>query len=255
MHRRRFLAGAAAAGAAGLAGCGTASGAPRPPDLPDDHLDEGGWERTRATEQELLSRSVAGVEVSATAVTRVYDDAALRAAVRERTLGAVDAPLANFFASRVAFRPNIAEVPVASARKELAARAAEAARGEFEAQLRAAGLSDVTASDGGTTTVAAGVEADRTDYEATFGFDDLSFPVGDSDLTVEGGEVAVEGFLAAWVHDGGLLLGGGAHPAENFARTVERDLSESISVTVDVDLGLTPDAYAAELESLVARVE
>ncbi|ESP87270.1 DUF6517 family protein [Candidatus Halobonum tyrrellensis] len=254
MHRRRFLAGAAVAGAAGLAGCGTASGAPRPPSLPDERLDDGGWERTTETEQALFSETVAGAEVSATAVTRVYDDAALRATVSERTLGAVDAPLATFFASRVTFRPNIAEVPLESAREQLAARAAEAARAEFEAQLRAAGLSDVTPADGGTTTVATGESADRTDYTAAFAFDDLSFPVGERDLTVEGGEVAVAGFLAAWVHDGGLLIAGGAHPAENFARTVERDLSDSIAVTVDVDLGLTPEAYAADLNALVTNV-
>ena len=254
MNRRRFLAGAAVAGAAGLAGCGTVSGAPRPPELPESRLEDGGWARTEAASETLFSESVAGVDVSATAVTRVYDDAALRTAVRERTLDAVDAPLATFFASRVAFRPNIAEVPLESAREQLAARAAEAARAEFEAQLRSAGLSDVAASEGGTTTVATGERANRTDYAAAFAFDDLSFPVGDRDLTVEGGEVAVEGFLAAWVHDGGLLIAGGAHPAENFARTVERDLSEAVSVTVDVDLGLTPDGYAADLDALVTRV-
>lgn len=255
MDRRRFIAGAVAAGVAGLAGCGTAAGTVRPPRLPERRLDEGGWERTRAEERVLLSRTVGGVDVSATAVTRVFDDAELRAEMRERTLGGLDAPLANFFASRVAFAPNLAELPVESAREELAARAGEVARTQFEAELENAGLTDVSASEAGTLAVATGEDAALTAYDAAFAFDGISFPVRDDEITIDGGRVAVEGLLATWVHDGGLLVAGGAYPAENVARTVERELSSAITVSVDVDLGLTPDAYAEEVRGLVTRVE
>lgn len=255
MDRRRFLAGAAAAGVAGLAGCGTASGTVRPPRVPENRLDEGGWERTRADTEEVLSRTVGGVDVTATAVTRVYDDAALRAAVSERTLGAIDAPLSNVFASRIAFSPNLADIPLESAREELADRAGEVARGQFESQLSSAGLTDVSGSDAGTLTVETGEEASLTEYGAAFEFDALSFDVRGEPVTIEEGSVAVEGLLASWIHDGGLLIAGGAYPAENFDRTVDRDLSEAISVTVDVDLGLTPDAYREEVRGIVRRVE
>ena len=255
MERRRFLAGAVAAGVAGLAGCGTAAGTVRPPRLPEDRLDDGGWERTNAETAEVFSRTVAGTEVSATAVTRVFDDAALRAAVREKTLGALDAPLSNFFASRIAFSPNLADVPVESAREELAARASEVAATQFESRLESAGLSEISATDAGTLAVATGEDADRTEYEAVFAFDSLSFDVRGETVSIEGGRVAVEGLLATWVHDGGLLVAGGAYPAENFARTVDTDLSTAITVSVDVDLGLTPEAYAEEVRGLVTRVE
>ncbi|SHG67653.1 twin-arginine translocation signal domain-containing protein [Halobaculum gomorrense] len=255
MDRRRFLAGAAAAGVAGLAGCGTASGTVRPPSLPEDRLDEGGWERTRTDTREVLSRTVAGVDVTATAVTRVYDDAALRAAVSEKTLGALDAPLSNVFASRIAFSPNLAEIPLESAREELAARAGAVARDQFESQLSSAGLTDISASDAGTLTVETGEDASLTEYSAAFSFDALSFDVRGETVTVEGGSAAVEGLLASWIHDGGLLIAGGAYPAESFARTVEQDLSGAITVTVDVDLGLTPDAYRDEVRGIVTHVE
>ncbi|UIO99694.1 DUF6517 family protein [Halobaculum sp. CBA1158] len=255
MDRRQFLAGAVAAGVAGLAGCGAASGTVRPPSLPEDRLDEGGWERTRADTEEVLSRSVAGTDVTATAVTRVYDDAALRADVREKTLGALDAPLSNVFASRVAFSPNLADVPLESAREELAARAGEVAREQFESQLSSAGLTDVSASDGGTLTVETGEDATLTEYSAAFEFDAFSAEVRDETVTVEGGSVAVDGLLASWVHDGGLLIAGGAYPAENVARTAEEELSEAITVSIDVDLGLTPDAYREEVRGIVTRVE
>jgi len=255
MERRRFLAGAAAAGVAGLAGCGTASGTVRPPRVPENRLDEGGWERTRAETEEVLSRTVGGVEVTATAVTRVYDDAALRAAVSERTLGAIDAPLSNVFASRIAFSPNLADIPLESAREELADRAGEVARDQFESQLSSAGLTEVSGSDAGTLTVETGEEASLTEYSAAFEFDALSFDVRGETVTIEGGSVAVEGLLASWIHDGGLLIAGGAYPAENFARTVDQDLSKAITVTVDVDLGLTPDAYREEVRGIVRRVQ
>lgn len=255
MNRRRFVAGAAAVGAAGLAGCSTASGTVRPPDLPDERLDEGGWERVIAESEEVLSRTVAGTDVSATAVTRVFDDAALREAVSERTLGAVDAPLSNFFASRIAFSPNLADVPLESAREEIADRASEAARAQFESRLEAAGLTEVSATDAGTITVETGEEASLTAYDAVFEFDSLSFDVRGEPVSVDGGSVAVEGLLAAWIHGDGLLIAGGAYPAENFARTVERELSGAITVTVDVDLGLDPEAYAEEVSGLVTRVE
>ncbi|MFC7135673.1 hypothetical protein ACFQRB_01795 [Halobaculum litoreum] len=185
----------------------------------------------------------------------MFDDVALREAVRERTLGALDAPLANFFAARIAFSPNLADVPVASVREELAARAGEAARGQFEAQLEAAGLTDVSASDAGTLTVATGEEAALTEYTAAFEFDAISFEVRGEPISLEGGRVDVEGVLASWIHDGGLLLSGGAYPAQNVARTVERELSEAITVSVDADLGLEPERYADEVASLVERVE
>lgn len=255
MDRRRFLAGAAAAGVAGLAGCGTASGTVRPPELPQERLEEGGWERTTANTEEVFSRTVAGTDVSATAVSRVFDDAALRADVSDKTLGAVDGALSNFFAARIAFSPNLADIPVESAREELAARAATLASDQFTAQLESAGLTDVSAREAGTITVETGEAASLTEYSAAFEFESFSFDVRGDTLQIEGGSIDVAGKLATWIHDGGLFLSGGAYPAENFARTVDRDLSEAITVSVDIDLGLEPAAYEEEVTGLLKRVE
>jgi len=52
-----------------------------------------------------------------------------------------------------------------------------------------------------------------------------------------------------------VVVAGGAYPGENFATTTEKDLSEAITVTVDVDLGLAPSEYEQEVRGLMAATE
>lgn len=255
MKRRTFIGAAAGAGLAGLAGCG-ASASPTPPQVPEERLEEGGWKRTDAFTEEVFEREFAGVTVTATAVTRIYDDAALAAEIEEKTLGAVQAQQASFFATRVTFDPNLADLPGGVGREELIDRTEEEARASFRARLEDAGLTNIEQSGTGTFEPAtADVEGRRTDYTADFAFDAMEFPVSeDRTVTVEGGAIGVSGTLAVWVTEEGVLVTGGAHPAENFERTVEEELSEAITVTVDMDLGLTPEEYRTELQGLMTNV-
>lgn len=254
MYRRAYL-GAAAAGLTAFAGCSAASASNGPPEVPKRALADD-WTQVVADAQDpAFEQSVGPVTLTASIVTRLYENETLRAAVRERTLGQVDTQLATFFASRISFDPDLTDVPGGVGQAQLLDTVESQARAAFESRLRSSGLADLERTGGGSMTVDSGAEARRTDYSAAVGFDDFSFSLTDGeDLTVNGGEVTVAGHLATWVAEDSVLLAGGAYPGENFARTIETSPSEAIDVTVDVDLGFDPAAYREELFSLVRSV-
>ena len=258
MDRRTFVGAIGAAALAGFAGCSSgARAASGPPTVPADALESGGWEQVGAdTQDPAFERSVGPVTVTATTVTRVYEDAALRATVRDRTLGQVDARLASFFASRVSFDPDLASLPAGVGRAELLDRIETQASNAFEGRLRSAGLTEIERAGSGSLDVESGAEARRLDYEAAYAFDGFSFPLSaEKKLTVGGGSLSVAGHLATWYANGSVLVAGGAYPAENFAQTVEKSPTEAIDVAVDIDLGLEPERYRTELMDLVRQVE
>lgn len=253
MQRRTFLAGAAAGVAGGLAGC-SARGQPPAPSIPQSMLDDGGWEQYDERVETVFERTFVGVTVTAEAHTLQFEDVALRTDVREKTLGTIDARLAVLFASRIAISPNLSSLP--GARGQVLDQVESSARQQFEAQLSAAGLQDVNQSSTGSLSVDTGESARLTEYAAGFPFDGASFPVtGDASVSLPGGSIGVAGLLAVWQHGDYVLLAGGAYPAENYADSVSESLSEAITVSVDVDLGLTPDAYRSEVRDLVTVVE
>ncbi|MFC6823994.1 hypothetical protein [Halopelagius fulvigenes] len=257
--RRAYLGVAAAAGASALAGCSgqgaTVSAARRPPKVPERRLDEGGWERTDdATEDPAFEQSVGPVTLTAATRTLLYEDAALRTKIADKTLGRADAQLATFFATRATFDPDITSLPAGAGRQRLLDRVEAQSRRTFRSRLKQAGLADVTQTGEETMQVASGAEARLTNFEAAYAFDGFSVGLGDEEITIEGGEITVAGHLAAWIGNDSVLVTGGAYPDENFAREVTKTPSEAISLTVDVDLGLKPKTYRDELFDLMKRV-
>lgn len=253
MRRRTFLAAGAAATAAGLAGC-SARGSPPAPTIPQSLLDDGGWEQYNQRVETVFEQTYFGVTVTAEAHTLEFEDVALRAEVREKTLGAIDARLAVLFASKLAISPDLSSLPVA--RGTVLDEVETAARDQFRTQLSSAGLADVSRTSTGSLTVDTGESARLTEFSANYPFEGVSFPVtGEQSVSLPGGDIAVEGLLAVWTHGGYVLLTGGAYPAENYADSVTRSLSDAITVGVDVDLGLSPDAYRSEARALVKAVE
>lgn len=255
MNRRRFVTGVAAGGIAGLAGCGAGSATKRPPRVPDDRLEEGGWVQTDQLSRRLFERDIGGRTVTADAVTRLFEDRRLSQRIAEKSLEQVQATLAQFFATRVVTDPNIANLPGGIGRDELVSQTRSRAESQFKGRLASAGLEDVRKVGEESMTVETGETAERTDYEAAFAIDSIRFPVTEEEtLTVEGGALTVRGHLAVWIHDDGIFVSGGAYPGENFRREVDKQLSSAINVSVEVDMGLEPDAYRSELLGLVRRV-
>jgi hypothetical protein len=258
--RRAFLGLTAAAGVSALAGCSTTSGtvsaARRPPSVPEDRLTEGGWKlRDDVTRDPAFEESFGPVTVTAATRTLLYEDAALRAAIAEKTLGQAATQFSTFFASRVTFDPDLTSLPAGAGRQQLLDQVESQSRTQFRNRLQEAGLAPVERVNTGTFDVASGAAARLTEYEATFAFEGFSVDVGEEEITIEGGEIAVSGHLAAWIASDSVLVAGGAFPAENFARSVTKSPSEAIELSVDIDLGLTPAAYREELFGLMRRVE
>ncbi len=254
MKRRRFLVAAGAGGIASLAGCQTAVGAVAPPQVPTDALQSGGWtKQSETTDETVFEEAFGPVTVKAKASSVAYEDTELAARVREDTLGAIDATLALFTATRIDLAPSVDELgPVQG---EVRSRIETTAREQLRTELRTAGLENIERRTTGTLEVAGGAEADLTEYTATYPVGDIEFPVTTGKtLTIEGGALSIAALLAVWAADGNYLVSGGAYPAENFATAESTALSDAISVDVEVDLGMTPEAYRDELLELLTGV-
>lgn len=257
MNRRAYLATAAGLATVTLAGCSTASGSVPAPVVAESELADGGWEQTDDVTETVFEREFGGeVSVSATAHTLTYEHAELRADLKEKTLGNVDFAPASFFATRVNFAPNIDNLPAGVGLDPLLAETTTNAKQTFRDRLADMGLTKVTEESETTLDIDTGETADVIRFGAVYPFEDISFQLTDEkSLTLEGGELPVDGWLAVWHHGEYVLLAGGGYPAENFARTFEQELSSGIDVTVDIDLELEPETYRAALLSLVAAVE
>lgn len=255
MNRRHFVGSTVGIGALGLAGC-LASASASPPDVPDDQIEAGGWELVREESEEAFSQTVGGREVTATATTEVYENAALREDLAEKTLGEVASAPITFFASRVTFDPDLTSLPGGVGSEQIIAEVESNALATLEDQMTASGVEDVETVDEGTLTVDTGEEARRTDLAGALAFDPISVPVTDDEtIELEEDAIPVAGRLGVWLAEQSVIVGGGAFPAENFAASVEEELSSAISVSVDIDLGLEPERYESELLDLVRGVE
>ncbi len=255
--RRRFLTAAAGVGSASIATAGClAAATPAPPSLPEDRLDADGWELVEEERGEAFSETYLGRELTATATTEVYENVPLREELAGKTLGEVtDAPV-SFFASRVTFDPNLADLPADVGSGLILDEVEANAREMLETRMAENGVEDVEETGSGTLTVDSGEEARRTDLRGTLPFEPISLPVaGDEPVTLAEDVVPIAGRLAVWEFGETVLVGGGAFPAENVATSLNEDLSSAISVAIEVDLGLEPERYEVDLLDLVRAVE
>lgn len=260
MHRRRFLTAAGAAGFAGLAGCNnvttTAIGAVEPPQVPQQALEEGGWTLVDQKQRQVLEKDYGPVTVKAKAHSIIYEDQQLAERVKQDTLGSVSASLALFSATRIAFSPDLTKLPESIGREQFVDQVETNSKAEFESRMADSGLTNIAESETGELAIDTGETARYTGYTAEYevGTFDVPLPNDDS-ITVDVGSLAVAGDLAIWVHDGGILVAAGAYPAENYANTLSKDVTDAISVDVSIDLGLTPKQYASEVEALITGTE
>lgn len=258
MDRRRFLEAAGGLGVLSIAGIPvSAAGSLPAPVVPGTELEAGGWVRTDRRRETVFEAEVApGVTVAARAHTLTYEDRILRAEIAEKTLGTIAFAPSSFFASRLDFSPPIDDVPNGEARRAVQERVKEHAKEAFAERLRGYGLTDVRLVETDEVEVDTGETATRYRYEATYAFDDIEFTMeGGPSITIPGDSLAIDGWLAVWRRGNSTRLVGGGYPAENFATRIERSLTEAITVTVSIDLGLTPEEYRSELFSLLTAVK
>ncbi len=255
MNRRRFLGAAGVVGLGALAGCSGAVGSVAPPSVPEDQLSEGGWTQTDESEQTVFEQSYGPVTVTAKSTTVTYEDEALAAAVREQTLGQIDGTLAIYSASHINFSPDLNNLPGGVGRKELLSEVESAAEAQFEQRMRDNGLENVTKTGEAEFETDSGATPGITTFSGEVPVGTLEYDAGGEAFTVDAGAIDVAGDLAVWNEGDYVVVAGGAYPGENFATTTEQALSEAITVTVDVDLGLTPGEYESEVRGLMAATE
>lgn len=255
MDRRRFLGVAGVAGIGALAGCTGALGTVAPPQVPQDQLDEGGWTQTDRSEDTVFEQSYGPVDVTAKSTALTFEDERLAADVKEKTLDQIEGRLAIYSASHINFSPDLNNLPGSVGREEVIAEVETAAREQFKQRMETNGLENVQETGEEPFETDTGKSPGVTTYSAEFPVGSISYDTGGETLAIDVGSIAVAGDLAVWNEGDYVVVAGGAYPAENFAKTTEKELSEAISVTVDIDLGLTPDDYRAEVRSLMAATE
>ncbi|MFC6797950.1 hypothetical protein [Haladaptatus sp. DYSN1] len=255
MNRRMFLGITAGVGLASLAGCGSVLATVPAPEVSKDKLEAGGWKLIDERDGNLFTERYSGATVSAAAHTLTFEDRALADTLAERTLDTVDAQMAVFFAGRVDFSPDLDDLPAAVGRKEVMEQVKQNAKADFETRLEDAGLTDISEGEATTFTPDTGETGELVEYTARFPFEGFTFDVTtEKSVAISGGDIAITGWLAIWHHGDSTLVAGGAAPAENYAESLTEELSSGVSVTVDIDLGLEPDAYSEEIFSLMRSV-
>lgn len=243
MNRRRVLryTGGLLVGGAigGLASVPTTIAAVPAPDVPGEQLEAGGWEQTDDSERQVFEREMGTVTVRARARTLRYVDRELTDEVEQKTLGAIATPLSVFAATRIRIRPDFDNLPAGIGRGTVLDAVESNATLQFEDELAERGLENVRRTGEGGFEVDTGETARLTEYAADYTYDAMSFEVEEgSTVDVPGGSVTVAGALAVWNHGGASYIAAGAYPAENVDESVSEDLSEAITVSVDVDLGV-----------------
>jgi len=183
------------------------------PDVPaptvrTDRLADG-WERVEASVERLFDAGGADVWGH----TLVFEDTALRSAVREATDGAVDQSWRFVFATRLRFRPPLA--PGVGSAMVLPTVKSEAVR-SFVGDLRDRGVADV---DRGRSERVRTASGDRVRMRQVTGRvvltddPDSDSPTEDDSAvgTATDRSVPIEGWVGAWTDDA-IHLAGGAYP-------------------------------------------
>lgn len=262
VRRRKFLTTSGAVSLAVLAGCSSPSstgGNTQIPaaDLPSEYLNQNGWRKTAdRTGQVFEENYLAGlVTVTANQHTVIYEDQQLQITVKERTLDNVDTTLRTFFATRTDLDPNLDNLPLGVGLGQILDKTKSSAKDSFEEQLRNAGLSGVSVGGEESLKVVTGETAGLFTYDAQYRYESIRIPVPEADnITIPAGSLTITGLLAVWHHGDYILVSGGVYPAEDFEERVSTEITEAITVTVDIDLGFRPARYKRDLLQLMKSV-
>lgn len=260
MRRRDFLKGATAAGISiGLAGCSAPSGgsdySAKDVRAPRIAHSGSGWELVNRRQEMVREFSLGPLSVETFQHTLFYEKMSLRERINEGTMGNFDQTIMLFFASVIDLSPSLDELPFGVGVDQILSRIESEVENQLKREMRNKGLSGISLETTGTMEIDTGEEASGRLYTAAYTFSDMSvsLPTGD-EMTIEGDSMPIRGMFAVWHNGESALVGGGAWPTENFQQTVSEDLTDMITVSVDIDLGLTPQQYGAEIHSLITSI-
>ncbi|WP_255197033.1 hypothetical protein [Halorarius litoreus] len=170
------------------------------PVVPTERLDSGGWELQEETTDTVFQLPTVTVEGH----TLLYEDAALRERVHERT--GVDQTWRFFFATALTFSPPLAPGLAPLVKSTVASEAQRT----FAKDLRERGFSEVDRGRSQTIRID-GDRARLSNFRAIY-------PLETDGRTVD---LQVAGWLAVWNGDG-FRLAGGAYPEAGFQAVEEQ---------------------------------
>jgi hypothetical protein len=194
------------------------------PLVPDDKLDDGGWQQTDQWVETVFELPVLTVRGG----TLVYGDERTRSAIREIT--GDDRLWRFFFATQLSFTPPLTP---GVGPTSVAPTVRSQAKTVFVEDLRDRGFESITKENSQRMRVDSGKKAKLWKYTANHPLEDQTLPI--------------EAWLAVWHQRGTFLLSGGAYPA--------KQLDAIFEVGGDATLSRSTGEYRDELLALVRSVE
>jgi hypothetical protein len=73
-------------------------------------------------------------------------------------------------------------------------------------------------------------------------------------LKFGGNRLPIQGVIGRWKEGGSILAGGGVYPLQDFEQTREINMSDSISLEIGIDLGLSPPTHKNEVFDFIRSV-
>ncbi len=242
------------------------------PDLPTEEMEANGWVRT-AQEKGVVSESSFGpISVEALGHTLQYGDQGLvdqvRASdvtvsalgqsvtreLREVAPGAIDQYLALLVVTRIDFGPDVDNMPLGLGRAEVMGQVRSSAQESFVTTMEDTGLQNIEQTETATLEIATGQTATRWAYQADFPIEGGTATVGGEELEIPASRLKMAGHLAVWHHEDWVLVGAGAHPAENYSETFTEELSTGDTAEISLDFGLTPADYRTEILGYISQL-
>lgn len=188
--------------------------------------------------------------------TIVYENQALRDEVSQKTLGQFDSPLAIFFASHVNLEGN----GTSAASKK---RIADSVTPIFRSRMQDSGVENVRKTSPQSPNPDSGLVREfrghyptpRIKKEVPLGGD-----LGTRTLVFQKDQLPITGLLTVWKDDKGTaFVGGGAFPAENFAKhstiSITSEKGDGIDVTASLDLNLRPGQRRRNMNELISSIQ
>jgi hypothetical protein len=174
-----------------------------------------------------------------------YEDRKFRTRVKNETLGRVDQSLAQFFAVRVDFFPEIAHN--ATVFQDIR----DEAESQLADQLRSQEALENVSKNGTveTVTVEAGEPVELVGYSAEYAVErivveDVQIPgAGTRSFEIPGQTLEVQGVVGQWKHDKSVYIAGGVYPNDDFTASPRTSISggekgSGIDIVVDVNIDL-----------------
>ncbi|MFC7155467.1 hypothetical protein ACFQPA_08360 [Halomarina halobia] len=195
------------------------------PAVPEERLERGGWSLVEESTETLVRLPAA----RALGYTRLYEDAALRARIREAA--GIDRRWRFFFATRLTFAPPL---PAGVGPALLLPTVTAEVRRTFADDLRERGFRGVERGRTEQVRVRSGGRARLQSFRARLPLD----------VDGRSAAVPVEGWIGVWAADGEFRVAGGAYPT---------DLPE-LGAALGVEAGPAASACRAELFELLRAV-